>query len=147
VSLEAPKERSGGLLYKMVVKNKLYIITLIIFLLLAVGFYQQKVNQIISYEIEGQTFELLTADNKDEWEIGLMNIRELEDADGMIFIFPGKKQRVFWNKNTFVDLDVYWIADDKVVDKDYLPSIEKSTEILYVSSPEPVNKVVEIIRK
>ena len=64
----------------------------------------------------------------------------------MIFLFPDKKPRVFWNKGTLVDLDVYWIFDDKVVGRDFLPSIKKSFGVVYVSSPVPVNKVIEIIK-
>ena len=65
----------------------------------------------------------------------------------MIFLFPDIKPRVFWNKNTFIDLDVYWILGDKVIGRDFLPSINKSNGVVYVSSPVPVNKVVEIVRK
>ncbi len=75
-----------------------------------------------------------------------MNIKKLNDTDGMIFLFPDKKPRVFWNKGTLVDLDVYWILEDKVVGRDFLPSIDKSSGFVYVSSPVPVNKVVEAIR-
>ena len=74
-----------------------------------------------------------------------MDIRKLNNADGMIFLFPDKKPRVFWNKNTYVDLDIYWIFNDKVVGRDFLPSINKSNGVVYVSSPVPANKVVEII--
>lgn len=72
--------------------------------------------------------------------------KELGGADGMIFIFPEKDYRTFWNKNTYLDLDIYWIDDNKVVGKDYLPSILKSKEIVTVKSRVEVNKVVEIIR-
>ena len=64
----------------------------------------------------------------------------------MIFIFPDKEFRNFWNQNTYLDLDVYWLDDDKVTGKDYLPSILKSKETITISSPKEVNKVVEIVR-
>jgi len=76
-----------------------------------------------------------------------MNIKKLNNADGMMFIFKDKKFRTFWNKNTYFDLDVYWILDEKVIGKSYLPSIEKTKELIYVNSPAPVNKVVEIVIK
>jgi len=71
---------------------------------------------------------------------------ELKGADGMIFIFPEKDFRSFWNENTYLDLDVYWIDGDKVVGKSYLPSIEKSKEIVTIDSSGSVDKVVEIVR-
>jgi len=67
------------------------------------------------------------------------------DFDGMIFIFPDKDYRTFWNKNTYLDLDVYWLNDDKVVGKSFLPSILKSKKVVTVGSGEEVNRVVEII--
>ncbi len=101
--------------------------------------------KIIHYKIDGMFYRLLIADEPAEWERGLMNVRKLDQASGMIFIFPNKEYRNFWNKNTLVDLDVYWISDDKIVGKSFLPSIEKSRQIVTVSSPQAVNKVVELI--
>lgn len=72
--------------------------------------------------------------------------KELKGADGMMFIFPDKDYRTFWNMNTYLDLDVYWIDGDRVVGKDYLPSILKSKEIITVESRVKVNKVIEIVR-
>jgi len=66
--------------------------------------------------------------------------------DGMIFVFPDKEIRSFWNKNTYLDLDIYWLNDNKVVGKSYLPSIEKSKEVIIVESKVKINKVIELIR-
>ena len=65
----------------------------------------------------------------------------------MIFLFPSLEVRSFWNKNTYMDLDVYWLAGDEVLGKSKLPSIEKSKEIVVVDSPAPANKVIEIPKK
>jgi len=72
--------------------------------------------------------------------------KELKGADGMIFIFPNKEIRSFWNENTYLDLDVYWLDDDRVVGKDYLPSILKTKEPYTINSKEEVDKVIEIIK-
>ena len=74
------------------------------------------------------------------------NKKELKGADGMIFIFPEKEYRTFWNKNTYLDLDIYWLDNDSVVGKDYLPNILKTKKIFTVDSGKEVNKVVEIVR-
>ena len=71
--------------------------------------------------------------------------KELIGVDGMIFIFPNKQVQSFWNKNTYLDLNVYWLNDDKIVGKSFLPSILKSKETVVVKSPDKVNRVVEII--
>lgn len=115
-------------------------------------FFVLKIKQnkdFVYYQINKKTYKLLVADNKEKWERGLMfyrNKKELNGVDGMIFIFPEKDYRTFWNKNTYLDLDVYWINDDKIVGRDYLPSILKTKLIFTISSKEKVNKVIEIIR-
>jgi uncharacterized membrane protein (UPF0127 family) len=64
----------------------------------------------------------------------------------MIFIFPSKQIQNFWNKNTYLDLNLYWMDDEKVVGKSVLPSILKSKETITVNSGKEVNRVVEIIK-
>jgi len=103
-------------------------------------------NQAKKYSINNKNYCLLIADNQDEWEKGLMFYKKPLDFDGMIFIFPDKRVRSFWNKNTYLDLDLYWMDEDKVVNKSYLPSILKSKIIVIVDSKEKVDKVVEIIK-
>ena len=130
----------------MINKNKIYLIVVFLFLILAVIFYPKNKPEIVNFKIENKTYKVLIADSKDEWSKGLMNVKELKEADGMMFIFPEKQFRVFWNKNTLLDLDVYWIADEKIISKSYLPSINQTAGIVRINSPVPVNKVVEIIR-
>ena len=67
------------------------------------------------------------------------------DFDGMIFIFPEKKVRNFWNKNTYMDLDILWMDEETLVGKSYLPSILKSKQTVTIKSSREVNRVVEII--
>jgi uncharacterized membrane protein (UPF0127 family) len=119
------------------------------FLLLFLFFYFKKSQRLISYSLEGKTYKLLIAKTLLEHQKGLMFYRdkkELKGADGMIFIFSNKNYRTFWNKNTFLDLDVYWLDGDRIVGKDFLPSIEKTKKIFTVTSPKKVDRVVEIIR-
>jgi uncharacterized membrane protein (UPF0127 family) len=131
------------------VKIRYIFLLAVSFLLLFLFFYFKKSQKLIYYSLEGKTYKLLPAKTPLEHQKGLMFYRskkELKGADGMIFIFPDKNYRTFWNKNTFLDLDVYWIDGDRIVGKDFLPSIEKTKEILTINSPKPVNKVVEIVR-
>jgi uncharacterized membrane protein (UPF0127 family) len=126
----------------------LLVFLILIFFIFYLLFYKRNSNWIF-YSIEGKSYKLLIAKTIFEHQKGLMFYRskkELKGADGMIFIFPDKNYRTFWNKNTFLDLDVYWIDGDRIVGKDFLPSIEKTKEIFTINSPKPVNKVVEIVR-
>jgi uncharacterized membrane protein (UPF0127 family) len=99
--------------------------------------------KIISYTLKNKKLNLLVADTREKWEKGLMYCTKLQGADGMIFLFPEKQYRSFWNKNTLMDLNVYWLSDDNVVREDELPSVEKTKQIITINSPEKINKVIE----
>jgi uncharacterized membrane protein (UPF0127 family) len=120
-----------------------FVIIILIFLNLIV---KKDNKNLINYKLNGKNYKLLLADEEKEWVRGLMNIKNKKNFDGMLFIFPDKNYRQFWNKNTYLDLDVYWLDDEKIVGKDFLPSIEKSKDIIIVNSPQKVNKVIEIIK-
>ncbi len=105
-----------------------------------------KNNRAVVYKLNKENYCLLVADNSAKWTKGLMNYKKPVDFDGMIFIFPKKEIQNFWNMNTYLDLDLYWLDDQKIVGKSFLPSIERTKDINYVSSPKPANKVIEIIK-
>ncbi|MEK7166362.1 MAG: DUF192 domain-containing protein [Patescibacteria group bacterium] len=100
----------------------------------------------MTMQIEGKAYKLLTATTSEEWRVGLMNRERLENADGMIFIFPTKQPRTFWNYNTHLNLDVYWMDGNNVVGKSRLPSIDETKNPKIVQSPKPVDRVVELVR-
>lgn len=100
----------------------------------------------VPYTLENKTYHLLIAKSPLEWEKGLMFVKKKDGFDGMIFEFPDYQQRTFWNMNTLVDLDVYWVKDTEVVGKSEVLSIEKTKDYVTVSSPTRVNKVIEIIK-
>lgn len=111
------------------------------------NFQIEKISErLILFEIKGKIYKLLIADEPSEWEKGLMFIKKPVDYDGMLFIFPDKQIRYFWNKNTFLDLDIYWLYDDKIIGKNTLLSINKTKKIHTIQSPAVVNKVIEIIK-
>ncbi len=98
--------------------------------------------------IDSKNLNVLVADSPAKWEYGLMNVKSKKDIcghDGMVFTFPIALPQTFWNKDTLVDLDMYWMRGDEKVGQDILPAITKSG-IKTVSSPEPVDRVVEVLR-
>ncbi len=135
------------------IKKPIFIIPIlsIVILLLMFGFLKSHKKQVITdtiipFTISGTTYQLLLADTEPEWERGLMFVTESDGFDGMLFEFGEAKPRTFWNKNTYVDIDLYWFAGDELVGKNQMPSIKKSGSIVYFSSRKPVDKVVEIIK-
>lgn len=128
------------------------IILVVLLSLIILFFYFQKKTQCqnkqaILYKLENKNYCLLVADNNQEWAKGLMNYKKPVDFDGMIFIFPKKSIQNFWNMNTYFDLDFYWLDDQKIIGRSFLPSIEKTKNVIYISSPKATNKVIEIIKE
>jgi uncharacterized membrane protein (UPF0127 family) len=97
------------------------------------------------YEVNGKKLKLIVAKSQVEWQKGLMYVRKPVDFDGMIFVSNVATPQIFWNKNTFVDLDIYWLRAGKVIGQSTLPSIEKSG-IKTVSSPGFADTIIEVIR-
>ncbi|MCS7093134.1 MAG: DUF192 domain-containing protein [Patescibacteria group bacterium] len=134
-------------------KCRFVFLVVVIIIVTLVGvflFFDQRLKRENFYylKIDGRVYRLLTAATPEQWQKGLMNYKKKEDlkgADGMIFIFPDYDYRVFWNKDTYLDLKIYWLKDNQVVGQDSLPSILKTKNIYSVRSKEKVNKVVEII--
>lgn len=98
----------------------------------------------MDYKLNGKTYKFLVADTPEKWQKGLMYYRSLEGVNGMIFLFPDKQYRNFWNKNTYMDLNLYWLDDDVVIGQVLLPSIEKAKNLVVVHSPGLANKVIEL---
>ncbi len=137
----------------------IWIISILIFIyfLIAIfldpklNIYSNKNNHCLNfqakiYSVNNKNYCLLTASNQEQWEKGLMFYKKPINFDGMIFIFPNKQMRSFWNKNTYLDLDVYWLNDDKIIGKSFLPSILKSKKTVTVQSTGEVNRVMEIVK-
>jgi len=123
----------------------LFTVLLIVYVLLRIKF-PCKNTQAIRYRLENKNYCLRVADSTEEWRKGLMNIRKPVDYDGMLFVFPEKQPRTFWNKNTYLDLEIYWIDGEQIVGKDELPSVLQTRKVVMVSSGREVDRVVEVIK-
>ncbi|MCL4374843.1 DUF192 domain-containing protein [Patescibacteria group bacterium] len=104
-----------------------------------------KTGTTIGYNLNGRLLRLLVADQPAAWEKGLMFVKQKDGFDGMLFVFPDKDYRSFWNKNTLVDLELYWLDDDRVVGKDFLPAVTKGG-LVTLTSPAPANRVIELVK-
>ena len=73
---------------------------------------------------------------------GLMYRQSMRDGEAMLFIFDKAAPRAFWMKNTYISLDIIYIASDFSI-----VSIAKSTKPLSeqsVRSGVPARYVVEV---
>lgn len=103
--------------------------------------------KVVKYTLNKKQYKFLVADTSEKWVKGLMDVRKLDNLDGMIFIFPTSEPHSFWNENTYVDLDIYWINKGSVVGTSFLPSIEKSRDHVVITSPQAVDTVIEFVKK
>ncbi|GAB4288839.1 MAG: hypothetical protein Kow0098_06420 [Ignavibacteriaceae bacterium] len=83
------------------------------------------------------------ADNEYERQLGLMKRKEMEEKQGMLFIFPQERMQSFWMRNTLISLDMIFVnADKKIV------TIHKNTETLSdksYPSTAPAKYVIEVV--
>lgn len=64
---------------------------------------------------ENVTVTLRVADEPEERRKGLMYRQSLADRSGMIFVYDEKNERTFWMKNTYVPLDIIFVAPNGTV--------------------------------
>jgi uncharacterized membrane protein (UPF0127 family) len=87
-------------------------------------------------------FTVEIADEAHERSKGLM-FRESLDADaGMLFIYPNERIASFWMKNTYIPLDMLFIANDGEI-LEIAPQVPPLT-LESVRSAEPVRAVLEL---
>ena len=84
---------------------------------LCFGFIGCKSKTIIITLPDGFKVKAELALTKAEAEKGLMNRETLPEGTGMLFVFNEETPHYFWMKNTFVNLDMLFIASDKTVNQ------------------------------
>jgi uncharacterized membrane protein (UPF0127 family) len=67
------------------------------------------------YKISANSLNLLEARTPAEHSQGLMGVHELNQRDGMIFIFPQPRAVSFWMKNTPMPLDMIFVNSARKV--------------------------------
>jgi len=87
--------------------------------------------------------QVWVADNDVSRQQGLMFIKQLPVDQGMLFLFNRPQFAAFWMKNTYVSLDIVFIAPDGVV-----ANIAHNTEpmsLAPIESVAPVTGVLELV--
>ncbi|HET6528004.1 MAG TPA: DUF192 domain-containing protein [Balneolaceae bacterium] len=99
----------------------------------------------VAFLAEGDTvstIEVAVADDNQERSQGLMDVRELGESKGMLFIFENEQPRSFWMANTPLPLDIIFVnAEGEIVRIQH--SAEPFSQENYVSG-EPAKYVIEV---
>lgn len=66
----------------------------------------------INLEINDKEYNVLVAQTEIEKEQGLMNVEEMEDFEGMLFVYNYPHKAEFWMYQTSIPLDVIFINSD-----------------------------------
>ncbi|HEY5889624.1 MAG TPA: DUF192 domain-containing protein [Acidimicrobiia bacterium] len=79
-------------------------------------------NQLIPFDgetanlvIGGHSLTVAVADTADERSQGLMEVSDLGDVDGMLFVFGESRTVSFTMRNTVIPLDIWFIDDAGVI--------------------------------
>lgn len=89
------------------------------------------------------TFQIESARTSQEQALGLMHRRALADDFAMLFPFERAREASFWMRDTYVSLDMVFLAEGGLVHR-----VERGTEPLSlrsVSSRGPVIAVLEFV--
>ncbi len=97
--------------------------------------------------IETQTgqrypFTVEVADTPEQREQGLMFRDHLPDDGGMLFVFPTPHVASFWMRNTFISLDIIFVARDGRIVSIHERAVPGSNAV--ISSTSPVGAVLEL---
>ena len=101
----------------------------------------------VKYELCGQIFYLDELRSQKEQAKGLMNIKELKDNEGAIFINEKPKEMSFWMKNTLIPLDIgFFMGEDLILHHSMKTQIDVKDSDLkrYGTRPYEVTSAVEV---
>lgn len=88
------------------------------------------------------TFKVWVADDDSRRARGLMHVRELADDEGMLFIYPQEQHIGMWMKNTYIPLDMLFVASDGRVLR--IAANTTPHSLATIESKQPARGVIEL---
>jgi uncharacterized protein len=81
-------------------------------------------------------FKIWTADTQRRERQGLMFVREMDEHQGMLFLFPGNRPVSMWMKNTYIPLDLLFMNPAGRIDYIAARAVPLSLDIIGPATPE-----------
>jgi len=76
-------------------------------------------------------FDVFVAQTPDQRAQGLMRIEQLDEHEGMIFLYERTANISMWMKNTIISLDMLFIAADATVASIHTDAVPMSEDIIH----------------
>jgi len=131
-------------------RNKIYLIVILIVVVsFIILFIMQKTNQdskkLLPAKIGEAEIKVEIVESKIGQAKGLSGRIKLPWENGMLFIYPDKEVKRFHMKGMLFPIDIIWLSDGEVVGTvEKLERYQEDGNLSVVSSPEPVNRVLEV---
>lgn len=104
--------------------------------------FERSALQIATPDARLHPFKIWVADTNERRERGLMFVRHLDAEAGMLFIYPASRPIAMWMKNTFIPLDMLFVAADGHVAK--VVEHTQPQSLATIESGQPVRAVIEL---
>lgn len=129
--------------------NRILIYLFIVIALVLLGGYLYKQAQVkdgfTRIRVGEVEVEVIVRDTIEGRRQGLSGFSELENDEGMLFVFPVVSKYSFWMKGMKFDLDFIWIKDNRVVEiTEGVEALEEGVVPVKVQPKVVVNKVLEV---
>ena len=102
--------------------------------------FQRSTLQIATPDARLHPFRIWIADDDARRARGLMFVKHLDQDDGMLFIYPQPQPIAMWMKNTYIPLDMLFVAADGRVE-----NVVENTEPLSLKTIESRGPVIAVI--
>ncbi|NUM25312.1 MAG: DUF192 domain-containing protein [Candidatus Buchananbacteria bacterium] len=94
--------------------------------------------------LNGNRVKVEIASTPQQWAQGLSNRDGLKQNNGLLFVYPDYLYRNFWMKDMKFEIDIIWIAENKIVGIEKNVPLPTTVPIPTYRSPKPVNYVLEV---
>lgn len=119
-------------------------LTVVIFVVILVGLLIIGRAGNTKVAINDSEFNVKVAESAQEKQIGLSETKELEENEGMLFVFDNPDHYSFWMKGMEFPIDIIYIKGDKVVTVVPNAPVPTNDDLTVYQPTEESDKVLEI---